>query len=203
MSCPSDFSRSPRSCQWSVWAVGSRVTKWLISRKISLPWSSPSSLLEPRDGGARYLTPRGVLPCPVPGRNNRGSESRRNEWVTPQRPPRLLCQTPSQSLPAPLHQPGLGNSPYVSTMGKMTYLWDLIPSSRQSVQRNPALPKDLVSSTWIAERPRAPRLWNSSSPALKRHGRSWKSKSPSHVQLFATPWTIHSVEFSRPEYWSG
>ena len=23
------------------------------------------------------------------------------------------------------------------------------------------------------------------------------------VQLFATPWTIQSVEFSRPEYWSG
>ena len=25
----------------------------------------------------------------------------------------------------------------------------------------------------------------------------------SHVQLFATPWTIQSMEFSRPEYWSG
>ena len=23
------------------------------------------------------------------------------------------------------------------------------------------------------------------------------------VQLFATPWTIQSMEFSRPEYWSG
>ena len=30
----------------------------------------------------------------------------------------------------------------------------------------------------------------------------WKWKSLSHVQLFATPWTIHSMEFSRPEYWS-
>jgi len=29
----------------------------------------------------------------------------------------------------------------------------------------------------------------------------WKSLS--HVRLFATPWTIQSVEFSRPEYWSG
>ena len=29
----------------------------------------------------------------------------------------------------------------------------------------------------------------------------WKWKSFSHVQLFATPWTIQSVEFSRPEYW--
>ena len=25
----------------------------------------------------------------------------------------------------------------------------------------------------------------------------------SHVQLFVTPWNIQSMEFSRPEYWSG
>ena len=25
----------------------------------------------------------------------------------------------------------------------------------------------------------------------------------SHVQLFVTPWTIKSIEFSSPEYWSG
>ena len=32
----------------------------------------------------------------------------------------------------------------------------------------------------------------------------WVSeKLLSHVQLFATPWTIQSMEFSRPEYWSG
>ena len=31
--------------------------------------------------------------------------------------------------------------------------------------------------------------------------RKWKSLSP--VLLFATPWTIQSMEFSRPEYWSG
>ena len=30
-----------------------------------------------------------------------------------------------------------------------------------------------------------------------------KGKSLSHVQLFATPWTIQSMEFSRLEYWSG
>ena len=28
----------------------------------------------------------------------------------------------------------------------------------------------------------------------------WKWKSLSYVQLFATPWTIQSLEFSRPEY---
>ena len=30
-----------------------------------------------------------------------------------------------------------------------------------------------------------------------------KWKSLSRVRLFATPWTIQSLEFSRPEYWSG
>ena len=38
-------------------------------------------------------------------------------------------------------------------------------------------------------------LWN-----LSRMKRKWKSLS---VQLFVTPWTIQSMEFSRPEYWSG
>ena len=30
----------------------------------------------------------------------------------------------------------------------------------------------------------------------------WKWKSLSRFQLFVTPWTIQSMEFSRPEYWS-
>ena len=30
-----------------------------------------------------------------------------------------------------------------------------------------------------------------------------KCKSLSCVRLFATPWTVESMEFSRPEYWSG
>ena len=30
-----------------------------------------------------------------------------------------------------------------------------------------------------------------------------KSESFSHAQLFVTPWTIESMEFSRPEYWNG
>ena len=32
---------------------------------------------------------------------------------------------------------------------------------------------------------------------------SWKWKSHSCVWLFVTLWTINSMEFSRPEYWSG
>ena len=31
----------------------------------------------------------------------------------------------------------------------------------------------------------------------------WMCKSLTHVWLFATPWAIQSMEFSRPEYWSG
>ena len=31
----------------------------------------------------------------------------------------------------------------------------------------------------------------------------WKWKLLSHVLLFAVPWTVQSMEFSRPEYWSG
>ena len=30
-----------------------------------------------------------------------------------------------------------------------------------------------------------------------------KWKSLSRARLFVTPWTIQSMEFSRPEYWSG
>ena len=31
----------------------------------------------------------------------------------------------------------------------------------------------------------------------------WKWKSLTCVRLFVTPWTIQSMEFSRPKYWSG
>ena len=34
-------------------------------------------------------------------------------------------------------------------------------------------------------------------------GSFYKLWSESHVQLSATPWTVQSMEFSRPEYWSG
>ena len=34
------------------------------------------------------------------------------------------------------------------------------------------------------------------------HCLQWKWKSLSHVQLFVTPWSKQSMEFSNPEYWS-
>ena len=33
--------------------------------------------------------------------------------------------------------------------------------------------------------------------------RKWKCKSLSRIRLFATPWIMQSMKFSRPEYWSG
>ena len=41
-----------------------------------------------------------------------------------------------------------------------------------------------------------------STQTMKRHVK-WKWKSLSRVRLFAAPWTIQFMEFSRPEYWSG
>ena len=41
-------------------------------------------------------------------------------------------------------------------------------------------------------------LWTS----LASQAQSESESQRSHVQLFLTPWTIQSMEFSRPEYWS-
>ena len=40
-------------------------------------------------------------------------------------------------------------------------------------------------------------------PTMSSSLKQWKRKSLSHVWLFATPWALQSMEFSRPEYWSG
>ena len=44
---------------------------------------------------------------------------------------------------------------------------------------------------------------NSVFPYVVMLMKAWKWKSLSRVGLFETPWTIQSIEFSRPEYWSG
>ena len=54
-------------------------------------------------------------------------------------------------------------------------------------------------------------IYNSILNILKKYSRCLsiltesmsKLKSLIHFLLFATPWTIQSLEFSRPEYWSG
>ena len=44
-------------------------------------------------------------------------------------------------------------------------------------------------------------FWNKEKYLLLFESEKWKLLS--HVQLFVTPWTIQSMEFSRPKYWSG
>ena len=39
--------------------------------------------------------------------------------------------------------------------------------------------------------------------ALEWGAIAFSRKTLSHVQFFATPWTVQSMEFSRPEYWNG
>ena len=61
---------------------------------------------------------------------------------------------------------------------------------------------DELYITWL-DRPlnAASAVYNIHSYFLKFNKVKWKSLSC--VWLFATPWTILSMEFSRPEYWSG
>ena len=63
-------------------------------------------------------------------------------------------------------------------------------------------------SSWSGNKLISPALTGkflSTGPPRSPHGSllRWKWTSFSHVCLFATPWTIESMEFSRPEYWSG
>ena len=53
---------------------------------------------------------------------------------------------------------------------------------------------------------RSPALQADSLPAEspgKPKSESVKVKLLSRVRLFVTPWTVQSMKFSRPEYWSG
>ena len=57
----------------------------------------------------------------------------------------------------------------------------------------------MLNSFEITQNSVWPRMWASHGPVMHMH--VWKSLSC--IQLFATAWTIQSIEFSRPEYWSG
>ena len=63
---------------------------------------------------------------------------------------------------------------------------------------------------WKIPRTEEPVGLQSTGPPRVRHNWSsehahtnWKWKVLSHVRLFATPWTIQAMKFSRPEYWNG
>ena len=64
-----------------------------------------------------------------------------------------------------------------------------------------------TSVFWLGESPwtEEPGGLQSTGSHRVRHNwvTKWKWKLLSPVRLFVTPWTIQSMEFSRPEYWSG
>ena len=60
------------------------------------------------------------------------------------------------------------------------------------------------TAAWLSEPRAAPSVPGHRLPQPQELWPSkWKWKLPSRARLFATPWTIESIEFSRPEYWSG
>ena len=63
-----------------------------------------------------------------------------------------------------------------------------------------------IQKTWIQD-PAFPHTEYKALATYHNHYSStsskWRWKSLSPVWLFVTPWTIQSMEFSRPEYWSG
>ena len=68
----------------------------------------------------------------------------------------------------------------------------------QMVKNVPAMYETWVQSLRCWRRRRMERQGKEMQPCEK-----WTWKSHSRVQLFETPWTIQSMEFSRPAYWSG
>ena len=65
----------------------------------------------------------------------------------------------------------------------------------------------LCTLLWRSPNLKSHEVWtptfNRSEEEIWVQGWKWKWKLLSCVQLFMTPWTIQSMEFSRPEYWSG
>ena len=88
--------------------------------------------------------------------------------------------------------------PYLQTEQGLPQSWTLVPLSKrvsqQPDQDNLPMCTPLCHSGW--------------KPTLPQKGHikwkvKWKWKLLSCVRLFVTPWALQSMEFSRPEYWSG
>ena len=65
------------------------------------------------------------------------------------------------------------------------------------VHRNEVFPMVYLSTIFDATY-----IFPDFSQIINLSNRKWKWKLLSHDRLSATPWTIESMEFSRPEYWS-
>ena len=98
----------------------------------------------------------------------------------------------------PLHHLGIGKKPGM--------LLKSCNTQGRSLRQN--YPSTNVTSTKVLSGKAAPDKYGClisclPSSTLDMKNSEWKWKLLSRVWLFANPWTIQSMEFSRPEYWSG
>ena len=78
--------------------------------------------------------------------------------------------------------------------------WNVLPCLPAGDLPNPEIkPTSLISLALASGFFTTSTTWE----VLYRVKWKWKWKSFSDVKLFVTPWTIQSMGFSRPEYWSG
>ena len=135
------------------------------------------------------------------------------EPVFPEFPAGLELEEPVQ---------GLKHSHY-PLQGLRLHLWQKGALSPRSSRVLSPSPKSMLSSAYHCQpySPAEPQAhlqtmaldlqkqdWSRVPPTLQLYKVSLntftsESELLSHAQLFATPWTIQSMEFSRPEYWSG
>ena len=102
------------------------------------------------------------------------------------------------------------NNPYFTgrQILYITYIWSLLKKKKVKLKKsNSRNSRKVVARdcSWGMKRKKI--SWfkkNKGTPFSYKMNKVWgKWKSVSRVWLFATPWTIQSMEFSRPEYWSG
>ena len=79
--------------------------------------------------------------------------------------------------------------------------WRTEASSRESQMSTQLTARTIMLHAVLKSRSLSPSQITSAVIAEMSRPLLWKSLS--HVWLFATPWTIQSMEFSRPEYWNG
>ena len=84
---------------------------------------------------------------------------------------------------------GIGSHP--PSQGSLSLLQGIFPTQGS----NPGSPHCLSPGSGVG--------WGGGAVILYQLSHKVKVKVAQLCRLFATPWTIQSTEFSRPEYWSG
>ena len=115
----------------------------------------------------------------------------------------VLPCTPSGDLPNPKIQPASFMSPALAGeffTTSTTWSEFYIPSILDPLLHHPTCLGHHRAPSWApCARQQAPTSYFTHDIACRK----WKWKSFSGIQLFLTPWAVQSMEFSRPEYWSG